>query len=153
MTATGDAGDTLELGDDCLLTFNPATEALKTSSLVATTETGSLQRRAAFENCLYTSTSVVTSTVNTITTTSATITRAAASEGFSCPPMSVTNSIGDELSLDEQCQMVFKPAETEGPAASSQGESASSTGDVTDLLVSKFLVSVVLSMLIGIGFL
>jgi hypothetical protein len=30
--------------------------------------------------------------------------------GFSCPPMTVTNQAGDELSLDESCALEFSPA-------------------------------------------
>ena len=89
MTTTDTAGDTLELGDDCALTFNPVTEASTTSSSVGTTP--SLQPRATIDEntCLYTQTVVVTYTKYTIITTSTTVTEEITQREFShvrpCP--------------------------------------------------------------------
>lgn len=126
MTTTDTAGDALELGDDCGLTFNPASEASTRSSSVGTTP--SLQPRATIDEntCLYTQTVVVTCTKYTIITTSTTVIEESPSEIFSCPPMSVTNSIGDELSLDEECKLEFSRADS--TATPTAAAAATTTG-------------------------
>ncbi|KAL9039808.1 MAG: hypothetical protein Q9214_004724 [Letrouitia sp. 1 TL-2023] len=119
MTATDAAGDTLELGDDCGLTFEPA-DAGPTDSSSSTTAipTRKIKPRApqVDDTCLYTSTSVVTYTKYTITTTTTTVTREEPSQSFSCLPMSVTNRAGDELSLDEECKLAFSPGSNSAAA-------------------------------------
>ncbi|KAI4286219.1 MAG: hypothetical protein L6R38_000062 [Xanthoria sp. 2 TBL-2021] len=142
MTATNAVGDTLELGDDCGLTFEPADPAgsanptnpanpgapgiTNATSNPTTTPTLGLKRRATQgdDTCIYTSTDIVTYTVNTITTTTITVTREEPSPAFSCLPMSVENVVGDELALDEQCKLEFTPADS--PADNSAAEATGS---------------------------
>ncbi|KAI4264674.1 MAG: hypothetical protein L6R42_000234 [Xanthoria sp. 1 TBL-2021] len=142
MTATNAVGDTLELGDDCGLTFEPADPAgsanptnpanpgapgiTNATSNPTTTPTLGLKRRATQgdDTCIYTSTDIVTYTVNTITTTTTTVTREEPSPAFSCLPMSVENVVGDELALDEQCKLEFTPADS--PADNSAAEATGS---------------------------
>ena len=117
ITATNTLGDTLELGDDCLLTFSPSAAAATASAtlhagkreanpLPAPTLAPVLPRA----DCAYTSTDIVTTTVFSRTTRFTTVTETELSESFSCPPMSVTNAVGDELSLDAECSLSFSPA-------------------------------------------
>ena len=124
MTATDAVGDTLELGDDCGLTFQPADASPTDSSpSTTTTPTPKMKPRApqADDTCLYTSTSVVTYTKNTITTTTTTVTGEEPSQSFSCPPMSVTNRVGDELSLDEECKLALSPGSSSTAVTTTRG--------------------------------
>ena len=119
LTATDAAGDTLELGDDCRLTFQPADAdadaTIPTSiSTVTPAPTPRMKPRApqVRSTCACTRTVWVTSTMYTVATSTRTVTREEATESFSCPPMSVTNDIGDELILDEECQLAFSPGDS-----------------------------------------
>jgi hypothetical protein len=125
LTVTNSANATLELGDDCALTIYPAPTDGATAALLAK-EARSLQPRAALD-CPYTSTSIETYTVHTITTITSTATREEVSEKFSCLPMSVTNSVGDELSLNEECQLEFSPGDS---AATTTSAKSSTNGSV-----------------------
>ncbi|KAG8530303.1 uncharacterized protein KY384_004805 [Bacidia gigantensis] len=124
VTATDAVGDTLELGDDCGLTLQLAIfNSTNSSSSTTATPTPRMKPRApqaspADDTCLYTSTNIVTYTKNTITTTTTTVTREEPTQSFSCPPMSVTNGVGDELSLDEECGYKGMLAGAERPTES-----------------------------------
>ena len=167
ITATNSLGDTLELGDDCGLTFSPASvSAASTTALHAAREAEAqptLQPapRAAADDCAYTDTTYSTYIVRTTTIYTTTVTKSELSESFSCPTMAVTNAVGDELSLDDNCSLSFSPGDGSLPSAtgSSGGNSGGlvSGGDSTgpspdaasELLVSTVLVGVSLSALIG----
>ena len=135
ITATNSLGDTLELGDDCLLTLSPAAAVPSTTGTLhagrrEAEPTLAPAPRAENAECAYTSTSIVTSTVFTQTTFTTTVTETALSESFSCPPMSVTNAAGDELSLDSECSLSFSPGPSGStlPTAVSGGGSSGSGG-------------------------
>lgn len=126
LTVTDKAGDTLELGDDCGLTFQPADAGpgdFSSSTTPTPTPTPGIKPRApqADDTCLYTSTSVVTYTKNTVTTTTTTVTGEEPSQSFECMPMSVTNRVGDELSLDEECKLALSPASSSAVATRTSG--------------------------------
>jgi uncharacterized membrane protein YgcG len=138
ITATNSAGDTLELGDNCLLTFSPSAAASSSSSSSSSGPSAravpaegipDIQPRAttAAEDaaCLYTSTSISTYTVRAISTVTRTVTSEEPDESFSCPPMTVTNTNGDELSLNEECSLEFS-ANTD--SATATGGSGGSSG-------------------------
>jgi hypothetical protein len=163
LTATNSVSDTLELGDDCTLTFYPAPADASTTASVAK-KGRSLQPRAALgTDCLYTSTSILTYTVHAITTITSTVTRQEVTETFSCPAMSVTNSVGDELSLNEKCQLEFSPGNSVAPASSASptasgsvlpsGSSSGQAGNVASLLAWKAFVCLSLLTLICTFFL
>ena len=162
LTATNSVGDTLELGDDCGLTFNPvsstaaaAAVAAKAAHVVTATAavamTGApLLRPRADDECVYTSTYVSTSTVFSTSTRTSTVTESASDKGFSCPTMAVTNRAGDELSLNEECELEFSPgsATPSSTAASVQGGSGGTSG-AANLLVPSALIGVTLFAFIG----
>jgi hypothetical protein len=128
LTATNSASATLELGDDCSLTFYPPpTDASSTSSSFSAAP--SLKPRANAVDCLITSTSIVPYTVHTQTTSTTTVTETTIPEDFSCVPMTVTNAVGDELTLDEECKMEFSPGSSDSsPSSTSSATEGSSTG-------------------------
>lgn len=128
LTATNNASATLELGDDCSLTFYPPpTDASSTSSPFSAAP--SLKPRANAVDCLITSTSIVRYTVHTQTTSTTTVTETTIPEDFSCAPMTVTNVVGDELTLDEECKMEFSPGSSDSsPSSTSSATEGSSTG-------------------------
>ena len=148
ITATNSLGDTLELGDDCLLTFSPSAAAAGTAAATsATLHAGKREANPLPEptlapvvpraECAYTSTDFVTTTVLSRTTYFTTVTETELSESFACPPMSVTNSFGDELSLDDKCSLSFSPGANSpttmtlrsgGDSGGSSGSSGSSSG-------------------------
>lgn len=122
MTATNADGAVLELGDDCALSYQPPSatgQPDSTSTSEATNEKRDAPGRAALEprqaGCTpyttYTGTTTRTISVTRSTTTSMTVTVTPSDEGFSCPEMSATNAAGDELSLNEDCELEFSPAE------------------------------------------
>jgi len=128
LTATNDANATLELGDDCSLTFYPPpTDASSTSSPFSSAP--SLKPRAQAVDCLITSTSIVQYTVHTQTTSTTTVTETTIPVDFSCIPMTVTNVVGDELTLDEECKMEFSPGSSDSsPSSTSSATERNSTG-------------------------
>jgi len=147
LIATNSANDTLELGDDC-------------NYHLAAKEARSLQPRAALStDCLYTSTSIPTYTVHTITTITSTVTRQEVTETFSCPAMSVTNSVGDELSLNEEYQLEFSPGNsaasttnvlrTASGSALTSGSSKGRAGDVASLVASRAFICLSLLTLLS----
>ncbi|KIX01244.1 uncharacterized protein Z518_08969 [Rhinocladiella mackenziei CBS 650.93] len=127
MTATNDAGATLELGDDCSLTFYPAPTV--TASTSSSFPASSLRPRTNAADCLVTSTSIMGYTIYTQTTLTTTVTEITTPEGFFCPPMTATNAVGDELSLDEECKLEFSPGSSDSNlSTSSSPPESSSTG-------------------------
>lgn len=141
LTVTNQEGDTLELGDDCGLTLNPATEDL--TATASETNSPTLKARApqADDNCLYTTTDVVTYSKITVTTKTTTVTREEPTAAFSCPPLSVTNAAGDELSLDEECKLGFSPGTNSAPPTSATAGSQQPivTGDGAQLSIPRLL--------------
>lgn len=115
MTATNDAGDTLELGDDCALEFTPATttaNARVKGAMKGDANGAGPQPRAA--PCPDQSTRTVTITTTKASSYAATVTTTrlvaeTAPSDFSCPPMTVTNTLGDQLEMDEECALEFSP--------------------------------------------
>ncbi|KAH8667253.1 hypothetical protein BGZ61DRAFT_483938 [Ilyonectria robusta] len=107
ITVTNTDEETLILGTDCGLTYEPPS--------TTSTDDGSLRLRARQINCkapaTRTTTVIVTKGVTTRTTTTITTTKAASELGFSCPPMEATNDAGDVLALDEDCSMSLSFAE------------------------------------------
>ena len=136
VTATNVDGAVLELGDDCALSYQPPSiseQRDSTSTSEATTEKRVAPRRLAPEprqaGCTpyttYTDTTTKTVLVTRTTTTSTTVTVTPLDEGFSCPEMSATNAAGDELSLNQNCELEFSPAEpTETEAGGSDNGGA-----------------------------
>jgi hypothetical protein len=162
LTAANSVSGTLELGDDCTLTFYPAPADASTTAFVAK-KGRSLQARAALgTDCLYTSASILTYTVHTITTITSTVTRQDVTETFPCPAISVTDSVGDELSLNEECKLAFSPGNSVTPASSASptadgslpsGSGSGQAGNVASLLASKAFVCLSLLTLICTFFL
>ncbi|KAH8205803.1 hypothetical protein TruAng_000079 [Truncatella angustata] len=142
VTVTNSAGAVLELGDDCALEYTDPepTESSSDAGNVATSTASAVTpvRRVNIDAYLiprqtactpYTTvTSTTTSTIPTTTRRTTTVTKTveASEEGFSCPAMAVTNSVGDELALNEECQFEFTPAEPTSSEPS--GNSASASG-------------------------
>lgn len=121
-SAVNDVGATLALGDDCSLTlYAPTQEASST-----TTEALSASLAARQNRCLKTSTVERISTVRLQQTVTTTVLETTTAEGFTCLPMAVTNSFGDELSLDEECKVEFKPGEGGAVPSSAQSSQLSS---------------------------
>lgn len=114
MTVTNDAGDTLELGDDCALELTPAT----TTANAAVNGAVAQPRAApcpAQSTSTYTTTTTKVSSYAVTRTTTKTVAETAPPD-FSCAPMTVTNSFGDELEMDEECALEFSPgSETQDP--------------------------------------
>ena len=129
ISATNSASETLQLGTDCTLTLYPPPTDISTTSSSTGAGAPSVKPRATADgpNCLITSTSIVGYTIQTVTTTIMTVTETETPEGFSCPPMTVTNALGDELSLDQECQLEYSP----GSLTPSSTSSASGAGAAT----------------------
>jgi hypothetical protein len=140
MSVTNSVGAVLELGDDCGLEYDPPSDngGTATTSSGGSTRTAEVEGRQALHPaevmmlpretvCTpYTTVSTtVTSTIpaTTSTTTTTTVTIEPSEEGFSCPAMSVTNAAGDELALNDKCELEFTPAQptTTSSAGGSQG--------------------------------
>lgn len=135
ITATNDAGATLELGDDCKLEYAPpeeeptSTEGVAARGVSAPTAAPGLLARQA--NCVpwTTVTEYETSTVTETTWATTTAEEGPGANGrpqgnveFSCPEMEVTNALGDTLAMDETCGMEFTAAEVTGASGGSGGD-------------------------------
>ena len=58
-----------------------------------------------------------------------TVTETTTPEDFSCVPLTVTNAVGDELTLDEECKMEFSPGSSNSSLSSTPfATEGSSTG-------------------------
>jgi hypothetical protein len=153
LTATNSVNDTLELGDDCALTFFPASTAAAATTTTAAKQARALEPRDT--NCHYTSTHIVTYTVYSISTITSTITRQEATESFSCPPMSMTNAVGDELSLNEECQLEFSPGQSAVASTSttnSEGTNGGQLGGATNVGISKVVEGLLVAIYVWMYF-
>ncbi|ODH26727.1 hypothetical protein ACO22_04469 [Paracoccidioides brasiliensis] len=107
MTVTNSVGDSLELGNDCALKFSPA----ETASVTATVE----MLRVRQNICPPTrTTATVYETIGTndVATITATVTAEKSPRlGFTCAPMTATNSLGDELAMDNKCSLQLSLSE------------------------------------------
>ncbi|KGY14776.1 hypothetical protein PABG_12370 [Paracoccidioides brasiliensis Pb03] len=108
MTVTNSVGDSLELGNDCALKFSPA----ETASVTATVE----MLRVRQNICPPTrTTATVYETIGTndVATITATVTaeKSPPRLGFTCAPMTATNSLGDELAIDNKCSLQLSLSE------------------------------------------
>ncbi|KAI5459429.1 hypothetical protein BGZ63DRAFT_406721 [Mariannaea sp. PMI_226] len=128
MTASNSENGTLVLGTDCGLSYEPAETTSSEVSESTTLDADSLHLLARQASCKapYTTTSTTTLTekFTSTTTTTATITEAPSDYEFSCPEMEVTNSVGDVLSLDEDCALGLSLA---SPSTTKSGSSSEST--------------------------
>ena len=112
MTITNSAGGLLELGDDCSLTYiSPSsTPAPAPAPAQKTSSTSSLLLNGRQVSCTpyetVTSTQVITRVVTTVFTRTVTEVEEE-EEPFTCPPVTVTNSAGAELILDESCGLEY----------------------------------------------
>lgn len=139
MTATNEAGGTLELGDDCMLEYAPpeettsdGVEARGVSLARRTAAPGDLLLVAARQVDCVPWTTVTEYTTNTVTETEWATTTAREGPGsdgqpqgdveFSCPEMEVTNEVGDTLGMDETCGLTYTAAEVTGGGGGSDGE-------------------------------
>ena len=150
--------------------MSPASNDASTTADLAGRETlPTLQPvpRAANDDCAYTSTIFDTYTINTLTTRFFTVTETEVPDDFSCPTMAVTNAAGDELSLDDKCQLEFSPGAASptasptlagipslpgssgGSSGGAGGNSAAQPGIAADIYISTALIGVSLSTLIG----
>lgn len=137
VTVTNADGAVLELGDDCTFSFQPP----------STTESG-VERRAVLTSAVEPPTNValrirqdcvprrtdiatVTTTIPTTIRTTATKTETVkpSDESFTCPEMVVTNTVGDELSLNDDCSLEFTPADEDGTAKEGDSSSGSNNSD------------------------
>ncbi|KAH7129960.1 hypothetical protein B0J13DRAFT_627098 [Dactylonectria estremocensis] len=109
MTVTNDDAETLVLGEDCGLTYEPPSTTTSSSD-------GSQRLQARQASCraapaTRTTTKYVTEGFTESSTTTLTITEVPTELGFSCPPMEATNDVGDVLALDEDCSLSLSLAE------------------------------------------
>lgn len=133
LTVTNGVGDTLELGDDCDLTFEPGDDPPPSSSSkaphAALKKKKNKNKRA--RDCPPTRTTrTVFKTVSqtNVRTATTTVTKSeSALPEFSCPPMTVTNDNGDELTMDEECALGFSPGDTT-PTGNGKGSPATGSG-------------------------
>ena len=129
MTVTDEASASLELGDDCSLTYYPPPPAT-----AAALSPGSDAMVARAAECLSTTTVLSSTTIRSVVTATTTVTETTTPESFSCLAMSATNAAGDELSLDEDCVLELKPGDADPTATGSQ--SAASGGSSASLSAS-----------------
>ena len=80
------------------------------------------------DDCIYTSTTTLTSSFYATTTFTAIATGEKASESFPCPPMSLTYAAGDELFFDKKCHSVCCPAVTAPPVTTGSMIAATAGG-------------------------
>lgn len=150
MSVTNSASETLELGDDCGLTFYPSpTEdpATESASDTALAEKRFLQPRDT--DCVFTSTYVVTESILGVTTRTSTVTEQEVTQSFECPPMSVTNEAGDELSLGDDCKLEFSPGDgSESPATTESSVPGSASSVVPSALLFNLSLLIILKKLI-----
>ncbi|PGH05858.1 hypothetical protein AJ79_06700 [Helicocarpus griseus UAMH5409] len=117
MTVTNAVGDSLELNNDCGLKYFPAKTTTSYAQVAGMV-------RARQDDCPPTRTTMTvyeTDGTTDMATVTATITPASAPSGFSCPPMTVTNAMGDELTMDENCGLQYSPT---GPLGASRPNAA-----------------------------
>ncbi|KAK2766245.1 hypothetical protein FQN54_007762 [Arachnomyces sp. PD_36] len=148
MTVTNDLGDTLALGDDCALEFTPSTATAN-----AAVNGNAAEPRAA--PCPAQSTSTVTTTTTKassyrVTVTTTKVVAETPPAEFSCAPMSVTNSFGDELAMDEQCALEFSPGSQTGdpnppPTATQPGAAGRSSSGSYPMIFSLAALAVALA--------
>ncbi|KAF4969561.1 hypothetical protein FSARC_3216 [Fusarium sarcochroum] len=142
MSATNDEGETLELDEGCTLhysasaptTTSDAAARLRRDAEAAPKTGEALALLARQASCKATST--FTRTVWETETETETGTRTITVQGergtFSCPPMEVTNDVGDVLALDEECALSFslgEPTSTEGGEATARAGGPAETGE------------------------
>jgi hypothetical protein len=132
----------LELDTDCALSFIPAPS---TTPGAAVEKRMTLEKRQA--NCpppateyfTLTSTNVITSTEIITETT----TKTEEEEGFSCPPLTVTNFNGDVWELDEECSISVSLASPftspTGSASTKSTTSAKSGGTIPGITTATQL--------------
>lgn len=166
MTLTNSEGATLEMDEECSLKYEPPENTTSTSSTGsamanakrlgsgATKFGGSpapLLRPRENDCPPYTSETMTVSITAPASTTS-TVTKTAeveeSVEGFKCQEMAVTNALGDELSLDEDCKIEVQladPTETgqqpnqgKNGTEEEEGAAASLRGDYSWLVITAF---------------
>ncbi|OJD15339.1 hypothetical protein AJ78_04384 [Emergomyces pasteurianus Ep9510] len=141
MTVTNSLGDSLELGNNCVLKYSPAKPT--------TTSEAAIALRISQEDCPPTrTTSTVYTTEGTggLVTVTATVTgENSAPPGFACTPMTVTNVVGDEFAIDDKCAVQLTVA---GPKAISK-PGAAGTVDIFVSACSGVLGSI-FTILIGL---
>ncbi|KAF4448674.1 hypothetical protein F53441_7927 [Fusarium austroafricanum] len=140
MTATNDAGGTLELDKGCTLHYEPPEATTSDDSGArlrrdAATAPANPNRglglfaRQASCTPYTTYTRTVWETETSTETGTKTVTVQGEDATFSCPEMEVINGVGDTLALDAECVLSFSPAE---PTSASEGEAtARGTGEET----------------------
>lgn len=123
MTVTNSEGATLELDTECALSYTPPETSESSARITARnapiTPVPQLRPRQLSCTPFETITSTLTSTRSVTSRFTETTTVFTEQVDFSCVPMSVTNAFGDELSLDEKCQLEFSPAEPTSSSTSS----------------------------------
>ena len=152
-TATNAEGVILELSDDCALSYQAPHNSTLVPEPTGINEVSrekrnideyvllDLRQAGCTPQTTYTSTVIQTVSVTSRSTTSRTVTAEPSAEGFSCPEMTATNAAGDELSLNEACELELTPAETTEP--SSQAGSSGVGNSFYYLLVAECLVLIV----------
>ncbi|KAI9147568.1 hypothetical protein HJFPF1_12594 [Paramyrothecium foliicola] len=137
VTVTNSDGAILELGEDCNFSFQPPSGpgSVETSTTASEADeaapTGAALRLRQNCNPTRTATTTVTTTVpvTTRSTTTTTVTVAPSEEGFSCPEMVVTNTLGDELSLNDDCSLELTLGDGEdGSGGDQNGDGSNASG-------------------------
>ncbi|KAJ5600995.1 hypothetical protein N7510_010529 [Penicillium lagena] len=126
MTVTNAQGATLELDEECALSYSPPSTTTTSAAPKDSNNAAAVLRvRSEAPLCTQVKTSTEILTVSRVTTSfsTTTITVTTSVPDFSCPTMAVTDSYGAVLALNEGCSLEYTPGSsttapsTTGPQA------------------------------------